>query len=442
MRVVPLIIVAACWGAFLVGCNSANRRQGGGASGGTPFMGATAQGSGRPAAPVDPLEQTSRPPPDLDGILAGQVVDRVTGRPVSAKIRWTCLEESKEEGDRIYVDTDNKGFFIIQGLKSGRHYKLVASAKQPDRALTGVLYTVAPSPRCVIPLQEDRSAPAPAPEGGTPAPPPPAPPNRSPDKTEDADKKKAALTAPERPASAVVPVWEPGVGSVSVPPPSSGRSPVTIRTPVPLAPEAPPTAGSPARSRPPALPPTERFADPSRIAQEQPRRPWEHPANIQGPAPIPSCLLIGQQLRNFALYDLSGRPWEYRIQHRGKVVLIDFWASFCQPCKQAVPHLRALQERYGPAGLQVIGIACEGAGDPREQAQRAALAAQSLQINYTLLLSAGGNCPVKTQFTVGVLPTLVLVGEHGYILWRHEGRLDPEKLQELERHIRLRLGTN
>src|SRR5262245_62920733 len=118
-------------------------------------MGAGPQKPGRSGETGDPLAQSAAPAPNLDGILAGQVIDRATGRPVSAKIRWVCLEEAKEEDGRIDVATDNKGFFIIQGLKSGRHYKLVASAKATDRTLTGVLYTVAPSPRCVIPLQED-----------------------------------------------------------------------------------------------------------------------------------------------------------------------------------------------------------------------------------------------------------------------------------------------
>src|SRR5262249_6750313 len=109
---------------------------------------------------------------------------------------------------------------------------------------------------------------------------------------------------------------------------------------------------------------------------------------------IPSCVLVGKQLHNFALNDVEGRPWEFRKHRRGRLVLLDFWHTLCPPCHAAVPHLRILQEKYGYAGFEVVGIACEpGSGSDREKAQRVIAVAQRLRTNYPLLLS-GKDCPV------------------------------------------------
>jgi thiol-disulfide isomerase/thioredoxin len=378
-------------------------------------MGARSQGNGRASEPTDPILQSGGSAPNLDGMLAGQVIDLTTGRSTSASIRWVCLDDGKGEQANIDVATDERGYFIIQGLKAGKRYKLIAQSKQGDRVLSGVTYKIAPNPACVIKLQEDRSAPA-STQPAPPQPPPPAPPD-----------KKAARAQPKGSSPEAVPVWEPGVGSVAVPPPNPSP-PVGIRTPVPLAP-APPA--------PPAGP-----VDPSRIAEGQARTRVPPPANIGGPAPVPSCVLYGQQLRNFALNDLDGKAWEYRAQRRGKLMLIDFWATNCLHCLRAAPHVRGLRERFGPAGLEVVGIAYEGPGRPAEHAQRVRAAAQKHQMNCTLLLGSPRNCPVKTQFSVRVLPTLVLMDENGWMLWRHEGNLEPAQLQELERRIAIRLGVN
>src|SRR5438309_9197060 len=156
-------------------------------------------------------------------------------------------------------------------------------------------------------------------------------------------------------------------------------------------------------------------------------------------APVPSCVLTGRQLHNFALNDLGGRPWEYR-SHRGRLVLIDFWGSWCVPCLQSVPHLTDLQQRYGGYGLEIVGVAYEQGGSWPEQVQRVDRVRQRLRINYRLLLGSGSQCPVQTQFQIASLPTLVLVDESDQIIWRHEGGLDRARLNELETIVKRQLG--
>ena len=162
-------------------------------------------------------------------------------------------------------------------------------------------------------------------------------------------------------------------------------------------------------------------------------------ALIQGPARVPSCVLTGKQLDNFALFDLSGQPWEYR-SHRGRLVLLDFWGTWCVYCLQSMPRLRILQDTYGRDGLEVIGIAYED-GNPQEQARKVASVRDRLQINYRLLLGSDmTTCPVKTQFRVTRFPTLILLDENNRIIWREEG-LDDYRFQDLSMLIRQHLRS-
>jgi thiol-disulfide isomerase/thioredoxin len=159
-------------------------------------------------------------------------------------------------------------------------------------------------------------------------------------------------------------------------------------------------------------------------------------SRLDAPARVPSCSLVGNKLYNFALNDLQGQPWELKKQRRGKVILLDFWATNCVYCIPLIPHLNILQQKYGGDGLEVVGIACEQYGSPQDQAQRVASFARLKNINYQLLLSSGKQCPVAGQFAVNYLPTLVLIDESGRIVRRHSGELDSRALDDLDWTIR------
>jgi thiol-disulfide isomerase/thioredoxin len=190
--------------------------------------------------------------------------------------------------------------------------------------------------------------------------------------------------------------------------------------------------------------------NPSPVVRTPPWSPPATPASPQaarpdypspgGPAAVPSCVLTGQTLHNFALNDLNGQPWEYARNRRGKLVLLDFWETGCVPCLHAIPHLNILQQRYGAYGLEVIGIAYE-TGSPIEQTQKVNRVRQRLQVTYALLLGGDkGPCPVQSQFGVTLFPTLVLLDESGRIVWRSVG-LSPQQRKELEIIIGQRLGV-
>src|SRR5262249_34875268 len=73
---------------------------------------------------------------------------------------------------------------------------------------------------------------------------------------------------------------------------------------------------------------------------------------------------IGSRLPDFTVKDLQGREIS-SADLRGKVVLIDFWATWCQPCSKEMPGYQKLLERYGPRGFAVIGFKSEMMKDSR-----------------------------------------------------------------------------
>src|SRR5262249_55545565 len=155
----------------------------------------------------------------------------------------------------------------------------------------------------------------------------------------------------------------------------------------------------------------------------------------------------GNRVENFTLYDLDGRVYEFR-RHHGKLVLVDFWGTWCVHCLKAVPRVRELQRNYGAHGLEVVGIACERAPRPGLPDRRAELVrevVQKMRINYRVLMSDDNRtCPVQTKLQIREYPTLILLDETGTILWRGHGGIDErgrDQMAELESIIRRRLGV-
>jgi len=66
---------------------------------------------------------------------------------------------------------------------------------------------------------------------------------------------------------------------------------------------------------------------------------------------------------DFSLPDLTGRKLDLS-SYRGKVVLLDFWATWCDPCRDEIPHFVELQNRYGGQGLQIIGVSMDDGPEP------------------------------------------------------------------------------
>lgn len=125
------------------------------------------------------------------------------------------------------------------------------------------------------------------------------------------------------------------------------------------------------------------------------------------------------------LDDLEGRP-QALAQWRGKVLVVNFWATWCAPCREEIPIFVRLQEQYGAGGLQFIGIAI----DQRDKVQSFA---REFGINYPVLLGGIDAVDMSRQAgnRVGALPFTVIIGRDGQVVARELGELKETRLVSL-----------
>jgi thiol-disulfide isomerase/thioredoxin len=118
---------------------------------------------------------------------------------------------------------------------------------------------------------------------------------------------------------------------------------------------------------------------------------------------------------NFSLLDVSGQRLELS-SYRGKVVLLDFWATWCDPCREEIPHFVELQEKYRDQGLQIIGVSMDDGPEPVRDFSR------QFKMNYPVVMGTA-----KTGELYGGilgLPIAFLIGRDGRIRARHIGAAD------------------
>lgn len=113
--------------------------------------------------------------------------------------------------------------------------------------------------------------------------------------------------------------------------------------------------------------------------------------------------------------DLQGQPWRL-AELRGKAVLINFWASWCEPCRAEMPSLQALADLYGPQRLVVLAVNFK---EPAATVQRYV---QRTAFPLPVLLDPDGH--IARQWGASVFPTTVLVGADGRVRGLVRGELD------------------
>ena len=130
-------------------------------------------------------------------------------------------------------------------------------------------------------------------------------------------------------------------------------------------------------------------------------------------------LAVGDPAPEWTLADAKGKTHTL-AEYRGRVVVLDFWATWCGPCAKVMPRLEKLQKKYGERGLVVLGVSSWDTGDP-------AALMRKRGITYTLLLKGEEMAP---SYGVTSLPVLYVIGTDGKIIYSHAGP-DTKKLEDL-----------
>lgn len=130
--------------------------------------------------------------------------------------------------------------------------------------------------------------------------------------------------------------------------------------------------------------------------------------------------LVGSQMPYFELSNNQGEMVSVE-GFRGKTILINFWATWCAPCREEMPMLVDLQSMHAGRGLQVVGIALDDAKVVKNFVD-------TFGISYPILVGEADVFNVSSAFgnQEGVLPFSVLIDRQGVIRWQYAGKLKGE----------------
>lgn len=143
----------------------------------------------------------------------------------------------------------------------------------------------------------------------------------------------------------------------------------------------------------------------------------------------PSFKLTSIDGKTVSLSDLRKDPAR---KGANRVVLLDFWATWCPPCRKATPHLQKLHEKYGNKGLVVVGLALDkgGADDVKPFVKKH-------KLTYTILVDSSSK--VARQYGVRGIPTAYIIDKKGVIRNIHVG-YSPGLEKDLEKEVQALLN--
>jgi thiol-disulfide isomerase/thioredoxin len=131
-------------------------------------------------------------------------------------------------------------------------------------------------------------------------------------------------------------------------------------------------------------------------------------------------------------FDLPGLDGAIKLAKlQGKVVYVDFWASWCGPCRQSFPWMNEMQARYGGKGLQIVGVNVDAKSEDARQFLTTTPA------RFAIAFDPQGATP--RSYGIKGMPSSVLIGPDGKVLLEHSGFREADRA-ELESKIQSALG--
>ena len=130
-------------------------------------------------------------------------------------------------------------------------------------------------------------------------------------------------------------------------------------------------------------------------------------------------------LASASFVDLQGRQRRL-AEWRGKIMVCNFWATWCAPCREEIPLLVAARQKYSPTGIEIVGIAVDNGAKVRQFAS-------SFHISYPVLLAEADGLDLMRQLgnSGGGLPYTVIADRRGVLIHRKLGALKGEELDRL-----------
>jgi cytochrome c biogenesis protein CcmG/thiol:disulfide interchange protein DsbE len=147
---------------------------------------------------------------------------------------------------------------------------------------------------------------------------------------------------------------------------------------------------------------------------------------LAAPGPVDAAPRPGQPAPNFKLISTTGQTISQE-NYRGHVLILDFFATWCQPCRQSIPHLVEMNRKYGKQGLQILGLSLD------EDGERAVKTfADEFRVNYPLALAGDS---ITVDFGIRSVPIMYLIDKKGKIVEVYRGSSD-ETARSLEQSIK------
>ncbi|MDH5484660.1 MAG: TlpA family protein disulfide reductase [Gammaproteobacteria bacterium] len=147
--------------------------------------------------------------------------------------------------------------------------------------------------------------------------------------------------------------------------------------------------------------------------------------NLPIQLPEETASVIGQRRPDFELNDIEGNPRNIN-EWNNKVILVNFWATWCPPCKKEIPAFMELQEQYADQGFQIIGIAIDNLDDVKDYVD-------TMGINYPVMAAELTAMEIARLYgnRINALPFSAFVDRNGIITHIKPGELSKEATEKL-----------